>query len=144
MILTTGTAEGEDGPLVRRLDSFGELQGLVIGAFQEGRKDLHALLEIMADAKIRLKGLARGREGTMQERSIILAGFRRMLSLTAAKAQSVCLIERAGKVGLAHRQAAKRRAWAKREEQRIQDERKAFWHANVREKGIVRGNLVFP
>ena len=43
-----GTAEWEVGPLVRRLEGFGQLQGLVMGAFQEGSKDLHALLETMA------------------------------------------------------------------------------------------------
>ena len=36
-----GTQAGEVGPLVRRLDSFGNLQGLVMGAFQEGSKDLN-------------------------------------------------------------------------------------------------------
>ena len=30
-----GTQEGDVGPLVRRLQGFGPLQGLVIGAFQE-------------------------------------------------------------------------------------------------------------
>ena len=31
-----------------------------------------------------------------------------------------------------HRQAALRMAWAKREQESIQEERRAFWHANVR------------
>ena len=43
------------------------------------------MLHTMADAKVTAKGLARGREGTNQERSIILAGLRRELSMTAAK-----------------------------------------------------------
>ena len=80
-----GTGDGEVGPLVRRLEGYGQLQGLVIGAFQEASKDLHDLLHTMADAKVTAKGLARGREGTNQERSIILAGLRRELSMTAAK-----------------------------------------------------------
>ena len=41
-----GTQQGEVGPLVRRLDSYGQLQGLVIGAFQEGSKDIHTLLDV--------------------------------------------------------------------------------------------------
>ena len=54
-------------------------------SFQEASKDLHDLLHTMADDKVTAKGLARGREGTNQERSIILAGMRRELSMTAAK-----------------------------------------------------------
>ena len=53
------TQQGEVGPLVRRLDSYGQLQGLVIGAFQEGSKDIHALLDVLADSQLRAMGLAR-------------------------------------------------------------------------------------
>ena len=75
-----GTEEDEVGPLVRRLDGFGQLQGLVVGAFQEGSKDLHSLLEIVADSKLPAKGLARGREGTEHERSLIIMNLRMELS----------------------------------------------------------------
>ena len=47
----------------RRLDSYVPLVGLVVGAYQEGSKDLHALLDTMADSQLRARGLARGREG---------------------------------------------------------------------------------
>ena len=56
----------------RRLESFGKLQCLVMGTFQEGSPDLHALLETLAVSKLRAKGLVRGREGTERERAIIL------------------------------------------------------------------------
>ena len=59
---------GQTGPLVRRLESFDPLIGLVVGAFQEGSKDLHSLLDTMADSQLRARGLARGRQGTDQER----------------------------------------------------------------------------
>ena len=133
---------GQQGPLVRRLNSYGPLIGLVVGAFQEGSKDLHALLGTLADSQLRAKGLARGREGTDQERSIILAGLRRTLSMAAAKANSACLLDRVSRVGEEHRQAARRRAWVKREEERIQEERRAFWHANVRARGLNRGQMI--
>ena len=45
-----GTAVGQVGPLERRLQGFGPLQCLVMGTFQEGSKDLHALLEALADS----------------------------------------------------------------------------------------------
>jgi hypothetical protein len=41
------------------------------------------------------------------------------------------------RVGEEHRQAARRRSWVKEEE-----ERRAFWHANVRAMGLIRGQLV--
>ena len=44
-----GTPLGQVGPLERRLQSYGRLQCLVMGTFQEGSKDLHALLETLAD-----------------------------------------------------------------------------------------------
>ena len=59
-----GTPVNQVGPLVRRLDSFGRLQGLVMGAWQEGSKDLHDLLDILAESKLKAMGLARGMQGT--------------------------------------------------------------------------------
>ena len=137
-----GTQQGEVGPLVRRLGSYGPLLGLVVGAFQEGSQDLHRLLEFLADSQLRAMGLARGREGSEQERSIILAGLRRKVSMASAKAYSACLLDRVARVGESHRQAAKRRAWLKREEEKCREERVAFWHANVRARGVMRGEFV--
>ena len=127
-----GTQEGQTGPLARRLAGYGQLQGLVVGAFQEGSQDLHGLIETLADNKLRAMGLAQGREGTEHERATIVAGLRRKLSMTAAKANSACLLDRVERIGEEHRQAAKRRAWAKVEEDRVKDERKAYWHAYIR------------
>ena len=124
---------------MRRLDSYGPLLGLVVGAFQEGSQDLHALLESMADSKLKAKGLARGREGSNHERSVILAGYRRELSMASAKAYSACPLDRVARVGEGHRAAAKRREWLKREEERRQDAMMAHWNANVRERGVLRG-----
>ena len=136
-----GTQQGQVGPLVRRLDSYGPLVGLVVEAFQEGSKDLHALLDTLATSQLRFKGLARGREGTEHERSVILSGLRRSLSMCAAKAYSSCLMDRVARVGEEFREAARRRAWMKREEERTQEERKAFWQANVRARGVMRGQF---
>ena len=63
------------------------------------------------------------------------------LSKCAAKAYSSCLMDRVARVGEEFREAARRRAWMKREEERIQEERKAFWHANVRARGMTRGQF---
>ena len=110
-----GTLANQTGPLVRRLEGFGRLQGLVVGAWQEGSKDLHTLLDILADTKVRKQGLARGVLGTDTEKAIHLSQFRRRVSLVAAKAQSACLIGRVSKVGESFREAAKRRKLIERE-----------------------------
>ena len=65
------------------------------------------------------------------------------LSMTAAKAYSTCLLDRVARVGEDHRMAAKRRAWVKGEEERLEAERKAHWHAFVRRIGASRGQFVF-
>ena len=39
-----GTVPGQSGPLVRRLDGYGKLWGLVVGPWGEGSKDLHYTL----------------------------------------------------------------------------------------------------
>ena len=65
-----------------------------MGAFQEGSKDLHALLEVLADSRLRMKGLARGREGSEWERSSIMSELWKELRLAVAKGHSVCLLGR--------------------------------------------------
>ena len=133
------TLPGQVGPLERRLQGYGRLQCLVMGAFQEGSKDLHALLEVLADSRLRMKGLARGREGSEWEKSSIMSDLRRELSLAGAKAYSACLLGRVARVGEEHRQAAQRRSWTKGEEERREEESRAHWVANVQRRGIFRG-----
>jgi hypothetical protein len=87
---------------------------------------------------LRVKGLARGREGTERERAVILTDFRREVSVAGAKAQSACLIGRVARVGEGHRLAARRRAWVRRE-----DASRAHWHANVIGRGVFRARGQF-
>ena len=115
------------------------------GSFQEASKDLHGHLEILTDSKLRVRGLARGREGSEWERDAILNKFRRELSLVTAKAVSACLLAKVAKLGDGQRQAAKRRAWAKCEHERREASFKAHWYANVRGRGLLRrGRFFFP
>ena len=137
------TQPGQVGPLVRRLECYGKLLCLVMGTFQEGSKDLHHLLDVIADSKLRSRGLARGREGSEHERSIILMNLRRELSTAGAKAQSACLLGRVARMGEGHRMAAKRRAWVMREDERRQESSRAHWLANIGGRGIIRGGGEF-
>ena len=137
-----GTRPGDVGPLVSRLLSFGRLNVLVIGAWQEGSQDVHQLLELLADLKVKGLGLGLGRELSSRERAIHLANYRRILSVAAAKAVSGSLLGRVARLGPAHRAAAKRRAWMRRERERLDVEREAHWRANVVGRGSVRGQFV--
>ena len=138
-----GVEEGEKGPLVRRLEGYGELLTWVVGAFQEGSRDLHNLIEMLADNKAAVIGLQRGREASDHERSQILSGYRRTLSTTSARASSGCLLGRIAKVGEGQRAAAKRRAWALKEAERHQEERRAHWRAHVQGRGAIRGEFTY-
>ena len=60
------------------------LHCLVKGALQEISKDLHAILDILADSKLR----ARGRKGTEMERTSILSEFHRELIAAGVKSYS--------------------------------------------------------
>ena len=134
-----GVGEG----LVRRLVSHGRLLCGVEGSWQEASKDLHSFLNLLADSKVQALGLARGREATERERSQILSGYWWILSTTAARATSGCLLGRVARVGEAHRAAARRRAWAKREGERLEEERRAHWRAHVQGRGVMRGGNCF-
>ena len=46
-------AIGQVGPLERRLKGYAKLHCLMMGAFQEGSKDLHSPLEVLEDSKLR-------------------------------------------------------------------------------------------
>ena len=81
-------APGDTGPLVRRLLGYGRLHLLVMGSSQEGTKDLHSLLDLLADLIVRRLGLARGRELSDRERAQTLSDYRRILWVTAARASS--------------------------------------------------------
>ena len=97
------------------------------------------MLEVLADSRLRMRGLARGREGSEWERSSIMSDLRRELSLAGAKAYSACLLGRVARVGEEHRQAVQRRSWTKREEERREEESRAHWVANVQKRGFFRG-----
>ena len=99
---------------------------------------------MIADAKIKTRGLARGREGSEQERSVILMNLRRELSTAGAKAQSACLLGRVARMGEGHRLAAnKRRVWVKTEEELRQEANRVHRLANIRGRGIIRGGSEF-
>ena len=49
------------GPVQRKLESFGNIKGLVFGAFGEGSKDVHSLVQSLATSSAKTVALQRGR-----------------------------------------------------------------------------------
>ena len=133
-----GTDEDVVGPVENKLLQYGDLQGLVVGAFGEGSEDLHSFVQVIAEAKVSAMGLARGREGTEAELGIIVGQARRMLSTTSVRAQAQCLLARMTQVGEGVGQAAKRRRWAALEEERMRKERMAQWIGRARGRNLIR------
>ena len=139
--------EGQEGPLVRRLRSFPNLQSYVIGAFGEVSEDVHNLIGLLADSRARYLTLSTGCAISAQERGQIIGQVRRKLSTAFIKASSLCTISRVSNVGEGSQSASRRRQWALREEAAMRRERQANWNAYMREsvkQGFSGGIHFFP
>ena len=121
-----------------KVRQFGDIQGLVVGAFGEGSEDLHNLVQTLAESKVTAMGLSRGRQGTEAEVGVVVGQVRRMISTASVRAQAQCLLTRMSSVGEGVGQAAKRRQWAAAEEERMRKERQVQWIGRVRGRNLVR------
>ena len=65
-----GTREGI-GPVENKLIQYGDLQGLVVGAFGEGSEDLHGLVQLLAESKVNTMGLS-GEEKVLRQNLVCL------------------------------------------------------------------------
>ena len=108
--LHNGAQPGEVGRLVARLQSFGELQCYVVGQWGEGSKDLHHFIQVCAEAREAHLTRATGRQESEHLLGLIVGQYRRLLSITAVRAQAMCLLARVGLITPAAREAAARRA----------------------------------
>ena len=92
--LHNGVQPGEVGRLVARLQSFGELQCYVVGQWGEGSKDLHHFIQVCAEARVAHLTRATGRQESEHLLGLIVGQYRRLLSITAVRAQAICLLAR--------------------------------------------------
>ena len=104
-----GVGEGEVGPLVSRLQSYGKLEGLVVGPWGNGSRDLHDLVRTLAEARVEAKARSRGRPASDHELGTVVGDIRRSLSLAFVRAQALCLRSRLSQLGEGARAAAGRR-----------------------------------
>ena len=127
-----GTEPGRTGPLVRRLESYGKLECLVVGPWGEGSKDLHSLIRVLGESRVAYEARAQGKPASDKELGSVIGQIRRVLSVTFVRAQSACLLARLGYLGEGARSAADRRMLAKRMEEARRLERQANHSAHIR------------
>ena len=83
----------EPGPALAHLESFGRVQGLVIGPRGEASSDLHALVERVC--KVRAEKLVQESSYTLQEaKAVVKRGVCRRLGATFVKHNMICMRQR--------------------------------------------------
>ena len=126
------TPAGQTGPLVRRLEGYGKLEGLVVGPWGDCSKDLHQLVKVLGENKAAKQARDTGREASENELGIIISQIRKYLSTAFIRAQSLCLMNRLAHLGDGAKAAAGRRNMAKRLEVGRRREREAHFQAHIR------------
>ena len=136
-----GTPNGQSGPLVRRLESFGRVRGLVVGPWGECSKDMHSLIKVLGETKVAARARARGRQASDNE--LVISQIRKYLSTSFVRAQSLCLLNRLCFLGDGAKAAAGRRDLARRLEIARKRDLQAHHQAHVRGQGLSRSGLIF-
>ena len=137
------TREGDVGPLVSLLQSFGKLEGLVVGPWGNGSSDLHSLVRTLAESRVAHRVRARGQQASDHELGVVMGEVRRALSLDFVRAQALCLLSRLTFLGEGARAAAGRRQQATREEEERRRVQLAHYWAHVRGRGVPRAGEVY-
>ena len=136
-----GVAEGTVGRVQRKLVDFGEVRGLVFGAFGECSEGVHELVHHLANSRLKAEGLQQGRESGKGELGVLVGQVRRILSITAVRAQAECLLSRLRHVGRGTGAAYSRRQGAVREEVNWARERQAKAAGRRQGKKVVKRGM---
>ena len=123
------------GPCVARLESFGEILQLVVGAFGEVSSDLDRVVTALAESRVLFLSRESGKPATDGWRSVVLAQYRRYFSCLFVRVQAACLCARLGHLGEGARQMADRRRDLMEQELRARREPEAYFLAYVRGRG---------
>ena len=68
-----GARPGQVGRVQRKLETYGEVRGLVFGAFGEVSEGVHELVQIAAQSRLRAVGLLQGRVSDKRAGVVILS-----------------------------------------------------------------------
>ena len=121
-----------------RLQSFGELQCSVVGQWGEGSKDLQHFIQVFAELRVAHLTRATGRQESDHLLGLIVGQYRRLLSVTAVRAQAMCLLARVGLITPAAKEAAVWRTVAMRMEEEMRRDRRVQWMASLAGPGSAR------
>ena len=102
-----GGAQGTEGPCQRRLAEFKILR-LVWGALGEGSQDVHSLVTVLAESRIRTL-VSRGERPGPHQYGLEVSLIRRRISSAALRTNNNCLLQRVSQIGEGSGMAAKRR-----------------------------------
>ena len=130
-----GTGAGQVGPCVARLETFGDILELVVGAFGEVSSDLDRVVTAMAESRVLFLSRESGKPVTDGWRSVILGQYRRFFSVLFVRVQAACLTARLGHLGDGARDNAGRRRDLLAQEERARREAEAFFMAHSRGRG---------
>ena len=120
-----GIDKNERGPVQRRPDDFGDIIGLCFGAWGEASEDVHKLVQIISESRLRYQGFQRGRPGSEHELGVIVGQVRRRLSMAVMKSQVDCLLSKIHQVGPGNKQLAQKSDFAAKEDNRMSLEHQA-------------------
>ena len=101
-----------------RLETFGSILELVVGAFGEASSDLDRMVTAMAEARVLYLSRESGKPVTDGWRSLVLGQYRRYFSVLFVRVQAACLTARMGHLGQGARDGAGRRRDMMEQEER--------------------------
>ena len=136
-----GAQVGQVGRVERELNSYGEIQGLVFGAWGEASKGVHELVETMAICRVRSQAMSQGRLLGGEEKGVVVGQIRRCLSIAAVRGNTSCLPDRLQQVGQGVRGANDRREAGEWEEVAMRREREGQWLSRVGNNPLGRGRF---
>ena len=111
----------------RRLDQFGNLIGLVTGAFNEASSDTLMLLDVMATSRVDKLARATGLSSPKQavEKGRIMGELRVQLSISSLRASMACMLDRCHQIGDTAALCTRRRYVAWQVEKAMKSQREA-------------------
>ena len=113
-----------------------------MGRWGEGSRDLHNLVQGLAEARALHLARLNGVPTTSGTLATIIGSYRRILSCAFVRSQESCLLARMGHLDGGARDAAARQQVAVRQEQLARDEASAYFAAYVRgRQGPLRGQF---
>ena len=107
-----GSAAGATGPLVARLNGYGELLCLVAGAWGDCSTHLYELIITCAESCVAHPCRSTGRPEMDSQLGVITGQYRRLLSSCIVRAQTQRLISRIGVISPEARLAAQKWMWS--------------------------------